>query len=227
MSRLAAAALVVVLSACGDDPQVFVDAGVDAAPACGGLELATCRRTAGCAADVCPACGCDLSYRGCLPAGQAPAACPDLACPSQECCRQASDCELGGCLSPGEQVCGGACNPQPSECTTDRDCQPMPTGVGAVLVCDPVPCPCTGSPGRCVAGCTIDDDCGLGQTCDAPSGRCRARTCTAAAPCPPDFDCVGGGCQRRTCTSDVACDHFCVEGVCRGDGLGSCQLPQP
>jgi hypothetical protein len=196
---------------------------VDAAAACEGLDLATCRRTAGCAADECPSCVCDVNYRGCLPAGQQPADCPALGCPSADCCREQSQCTGGICASPGETVCGGACNGEKSTCTDDSDCRPMAAqgGVGAVLVCDPIPCSCGNGAHHCVPGCATNEDCGEGATCTAATGRCAPSTCSAEAPCPLDFDCTFGICARRTCTDDLTCDHYCVEGVCQGS-LGEC-----
>ena len=52
-------AALVVTAGCGRDEQLLPDAAIDAAghvdaASCGGLDLATCRRTPGCAADLCP-----------------------------------------------------------------------------------------------------------------------------------------------------------------------------
>ena len=225
-------ALLVLATACGGDDPVFTDAAVDAAAVvdattCAGLELGDCRRAAGCVADLCPSCGCDQQYRGCLTAGTEPAACPALGCPTAECCRVGGDCEGGAtCASPGEQVCGGACNPQEGECTADRDCQ---TGGGPLFVCDPIPCACNAGARSCQPGCLVDEDCDEGQTCEAASGRCHASACSTAdpvVPCPADFDCVAGACQRRACADDLPCDGFCVEQLCRG-GLGECRPLAP
>ncbi len=218
-----------LLAGCGSDESGGRDAAIDAAridaAACGGLDLATCRRTPGCAADLCPACGCDLSYRGCLHADEVPAGCPALGCPSLDCCRGASDCTAGSCLQPGEQACGGACNPHPNDCTRDDDCR-VAAGGAAVLVCDPVPCSCNGGANACVPGCVTSADCDEGQTCTPATGRCAATACGPAAPCPLDFDCATGACHRRTCTTDVDCDGFCVDGACHG-ALGACHEPVP
>ena len=224
-------AITVTLVGCGDDEQLFHDAGLDAssgdaAAACAGLELGDCRRAIGCAADLCEGCVCGMTYRGCLVVGQVPAACPVLGCPSAECCHDSSDCNAGSCVNPDEQTCGGACNPEPGTCQNDHDCQAPPAGVAGVQVCDPIPCSCNGGARHCVSGCVTTDDCSEGQTCTPATGRCTASVCSAAAPCPLDFDCVVGGCQRRTCVDDLACDRFCVEGACR-EGLGVCQLPPP
>ncbi len=219
------------LTACGSDEAVFVDArAVDAAQldgaACAGLDLAACRTTAGCVADLCPGCACDLSYRGCLGVGVVPAACPELGCPTQECCRAPGDCGTGSCVAPGTPTCGGACNPQPDECDVDGDCQPTNSGVGAVLICQPVPCACSGGTSACVPGCTTTDDCGEGETCDPARGRCERIRCPAGEECPLDFECNDALCVRRGCTTDVDCDSFCVDGACHGS-LGVCQVPAP
>ncbi len=225
-----AIAIGIGLAGCGSESPVFTDAGRDApqgdAVACGGLDLADCRRTEGCIADVCPSCNCDLSYRGCLAADTEPAACPDLACPSQRCCRSGADCAGELCVNPDEFRCGGACNPQPGNCAVDADCNADRAGAGGPAICEPIRCACSGAPRACVPGCITSDDCDQGQTCTVATGRCQPTACSAAAPCPLDFDCTAGACQRRSCTSDVACDGYCVEGLCRG-GLGECQLPQP
>ena len=219
-------ALTVALVGCGGDEQIFHDAGLDApAAACAELELGDCRRTVGCTADLCEGCVCGMIYRGCLGAGEVPAACPGLGCPSAECCHASSDCNAGTCVNPDEQICGGACNPEPQTCANDQACQANAAGIGGPQVCDPISCSCSGAR-HCVPGCVTSDDCSEGQTCTPATGRCTPSVCSAAAPCPLDFDCVAGGCQRRTCADDLVCDHFCVDGACR-EGLGTCQVPPP
>ncbi|HVV87607.1 MAG TPA: hypothetical protein VHE35_31415 [Kofleriaceae bacterium] len=215
---------------CGSDELLYLDGGVDAAhgdgspldaSACAGLDLATCRRTAGCTPNLCPGCGCSVGYLGCLSPGEPPAQCPALGCDSGECCRDSSMCQAGTCASPGEIVCGGACNPEEDTCARDADCQTTAGGVGGVPVCEPIPCSCNGAH-HCVPGCASDENCDQGETCTPATGRCAPSACDAATPCPPDFDCTGGACLRRACADDLVCDHFCVDGACR-DTLGDCQ----
>lgn len=218
------------LAGCGGDDPVFVDASVDAtrsdATSCEGLDLGACR-AAGCVVDLCPTCTCEQQYRGCLPAGTAPAACPDLACPiALDCCRASGDCDDNGasCQQPGEETCGGQCNPEPDSCDEDRECQVA--GGGPLWICEPLPCACEAGAKVCTEGCDADGDCDEGETCNRGNSRCEPIACGPSTECPPDFDCVGGGCQRRACTSDAACDGFCVDGHCFGE-LGVCQLPRP
>jgi hypothetical protein len=196
----------------------------DAAVVCAGRDSLSCRATAGCVAAYCPGCNCDPGYAGCIAASDPPPLCPIIECPFvATCCEANGDCTAvgGTCQSPGEPGGCGICNPTPSQCTTDSDCQGTAQVVGVgVLICQPVACACTAA-SSCVPGCTGDPDCGLGETCDLIGGRCHPRACSGTAPCPPDFDCGVNGCVRRTCTSDATCDGFCVEGVCR-DQLGQC-----
>lgn len=230
MKRIIIAAIAVALAACGDRDEAFVDAATDAASvvdaaSCDGLLQGECRRTPGCVADLCPGCACAMIYRGCLAEGTQPVACPDLGCPGASCCHANADCAEGSCVAPGEQVCGGACNPQEDECSSDRDCQ---TGVGPLFICEPVPCACNGGARACTAGCLMNEDCGAGEMCMPQTGRCEPLGCGTdpVAPCPPDFDCVDEKCRRTACTDDLPCDGFCVDQLCQGS-LGVCQLPPP
>jgi hypothetical protein len=176
-SIVVASMLVAGIAACGGGDETFVDAaidaagGIDGATSCAGLELGACRRTAGCVADLCPGCLCDEIYRGCLDEGTQPAACPELGCPAAACCRADDQCQQGSCVGPGEEVCGGACNPQENECSGDRDCQ-LAQGGGALFICEPVRCACNGGAMACVEGCFEAEDCDVGETCDRTTFRC-------------------------------------------------------
>src|ERR1051326_8822148 len=63
---------------------------------CAGKELADCRATSGCAADLCSDCNCAETYMGCRAEGDQPAACGALPCnPPPTCCEAAGDCDVG------------------------------------------------------------------------------------------------------------------------------------
>lgn len=200
-----------------------VDAPIDATPiVCATLGPLACRSTPACAADFCTDCDCAPAFT-CRDATAQPTECPILDCPSPSCCHDKAECDGQLCVTPSDPPRCGICQNVRSQCATDLDCQAGTLGGGAVLVCDPVPCACSPA-NQCVPGCSADVDCGDARTCDVPTGRCQPRACSAAAPCPPDFDCTAGGCQRRTCSSDAVCDGFCAEGLCR-ESLGTCSLP--
>jgi hypothetical protein len=187
---------------------------------CSGLSLAECRLTDGCKPDTCFACLCNLAYRGCLPATETPAMCPGLGCAGASCCATASQCPQGGeaCVPPvAPPLCGGACNTESGNCTSDADCKPH----GATLVCDPIACSCNGQM-QCEPGCTDDTPCTpLGEVCDVATARCVAHACSQPSGCPANFDCTGGSCMRRPCSSDLDCDGYCVNGACF-DQTGTC-----
>lgn len=222
--------------AAGDDDSADAEWGPpdccvldDAPPACAGLDALRCRNTAGCIPAFCPGCACDPAYLGCFGPGSPPPQCPALDCPTPACCHTDVECSATSCVGPGESAGCGACNPAPSECTTDAECQAPAganAGVGQVAICEPITCSCGGAR-HCVPGCFGPETCGVGQTCDVPTGRCQPMGCSTAdpvAPCPPDFDCIADACARRACTSDFDCDGFCVEGTCQSS-LGQCLAP--
>jgi hypothetical protein len=144
------------------------------------------------------------------------------------CCRESGDCAQGDCVSPGATVCGGQCNPGPSDCATDDDCVRVAGGVGDPIICEPAPCTCEGFVGVCVPGCTGPGDCGDGEECNTDIHRCVAAACSVELPCHPDFGCDRGTCARRVCADDDVCadGSYCVEGLCHGE-LGACMLPAP
>jgi hypothetical protein len=188
--------------------------------ACHGLDLETCRVTSDCVSDFCAGCGCDITYRGCLAAGETPAMCPQLGCPAGICCSADEPCQssTGTCEQPGASQGCGVCNSTAGDCTSDAACtKPQ--------VCDPIQCSCTGAM-ACVQGCVDDTTCDAGSTCNHTTARCVPRACSVTSPCGENFDCTGGECVRRTCTENLACDGYCVDGACftqRGD----CRLPVP
>ena len=209
-------AVVVALVACGGGKGVLTSD-------CHGLTLGDCRLASGCAPDLCDGCGCDIAFRGCLAASEVPAMCPALGCPSGICCSAAEPCQAstGSCTQPGVTLGCGACNTMPGDCTGDAQCSTH----GPHQICEPIQCSCNGAM-ACAMGCVDDTPCTEGQTCDLAAARCKPRACSAAAPCPGNFDCTSGSCARRTCTSDLDCDGYCVDGACFTQ-RGSCQQPVP
>lgn len=209
-------------SGCGDDNAApGVDAPLDSGSSCHGLALGACRTTAGCIADECPGCSCDVQYRGCLDPGETPAQCPGLGCAQGICCSSELACDGGGatCTPPTAGPGCGACNTTAGSCTVDADC------TGASMVCDPIACSCTGV-SACVTGCTDDSGCDESESCDVATARCQPRACGAADPCPTAFTCTSGACTRATCTVDRDCDGYCVAGLCYA-GRGQCEIATP
>jgi hypothetical protein len=124
------------------------------------------------------------------------------------------------CVPPGvvQDTCG-ECDPTPSACTSDFDCQAMdPTSI-----CEEIPCACVGNR-ACVPGCVENIDCGEGEICDNFVHRCMPKQCATDDACPIDFFCAGSRCFRRGCTTSTECDGFCVEGLCH-PVAGECQAP--
>lgn len=137
-------------------------------------------------------------------------------------CRTSTDCDgMDGsfCAYPGAPSCGGAgCFGEP--CAVDGDCVVR----GGLSVCELDSC-CGVL--ICKAGCSVDTDCGEGQSC-AADHHCVAQSC-ASGGCPSDFDCGGDAlpvCLRRSCVDDSACDGYCVLGSCYSTP-GSCEQPAP
>lgn len=200
-----------------------IDAGpeIDAsALVCDGLDLATCRTTAGCVADICSGCACEQTYEQCRRESDEPFECPPLLCPAPTCCGDVADCDPGDqCLRPGETPPCAIPNPDPGDCTSDVDCTANPNDI-----CVLIPCSETGAQ-HCVPGCTSNDDCDTGTECN-PEHRCTSQPCDDQNPCPTDFHCDEAFCARDTCTLDADCSGFCVDGLCY-DGLGTCAAPPP
>lgn len=212
-------AIIALLFGCSNGHHASTDGGHGGA--CAGLSLGACRTTSGCVPDVCEGCGCDLNYRGCLATGETPAMCPALGCPSGICCTAEMPCASGSgtCYEPGADLGCGACNTDPGDCSTDQECRARTPGT----VCDPIRCSCEGH-SACTPGCTNDDACGEGQTCDLATNRCVAQACGA---CPDNFTCTAGKCARTTCTTSNDCDDgYCVDGACFGS-RGTCTFPPP
>ena len=145
-------------------------------------------------------------------------------------CHNNTACDDGKtCFSPGQANCG-ICMPIELPCTTDMDCNLIPS-----TVCD-FPrggCPqCT--PGLdCIPACNVMD----GTTCDdehpdCVRGHCVAHACTIESDCPPNFTCDGRPgdrkCVRKTCLSDENCGDcgWCVNGACY-DEPGHCDYMAP
>jgi len=187
---------------------------------CAGLDLATCRTTAGCVADLCYACTCQPSFMGCRGENDTPYACPPLGCAQPQCCGDDTTCTTPDtCLAPGQSVGCGACDSTTGDCLRDRECN-----VQAGEVCDPIPCSCTNEM-HCVPGCMADTDCGTAEVCDTDLHRCRGKACTVDTDCPANFGCDGtGACARKACTTDTDCDGFCVDKQCY-DAQGVCPPP--
>lgn len=187
---------------------------------CRGLSAGDCRANALCDADFCFACSCRPNFEGCRLKVQTPAVCPLVNCPTPQCCSDDSTCGRPFvCMEPNRVSCG-ACNNAPSTCTTDASCNTSVTG----NVCLPRACACSGQT-DCQPGCSAQNPCRDGQTCDAATKRCEQTRCNST-PCPSGFNCVlgpmGDVCIARSCTSDRDCgDIFCVSGTCR-TSLGIC-----
>ena len=132
-------------------------------------------------------------------------------------CRDANDCDLEECVSPGTKACRGAtgCLLEGTECVDDPSCGGTPE---APQLC--VQDQCCGV-SFCLPGCLADADCGLGQRCGADA-RCTGAKCDPKIPCPANFTCVEGACAVTGCTGDATCDGYCVNGLC-GTAFGSCQ----
>ncbi len=186
---------------------------------CSGLSLLDCRLAAGCQPDLCFACFCDQSYRGCISDQADPLPCPELGCPGAECCSVDSQCTNGAtCAPPGSPQGCGACNTTPGDCLDDSEC------VGT-SICEPIQCSCDAAL-QCVPGCLDDGDCPAeGTICDLPSSRCVAAPCALDDECPSNFRCDGSACTRVQCTDDLDCDGFCVVGSCFSGARGECRLP--
>lgn len=136
-------------------------------------------------------------------------------------CREDADCTGNGeyCAAPGSPSCGGAGCPGEA-CTVDADCQ----AVDPASICETDPC-CGML--LCTAGCSAENPCAEGMTCNADS-HCVPQSCVNSG-CPLNFDCGAGAdpsCARRSCSSDAECDGYCVLGACYGE-LGYCDLPKP
>jgi len=187
---------------------------------CRGLSVGACRANPLCAPDFCFACSCRPNFEQCRLVREAPAVCPSFGCLQPQCC--ASDATCGRpliCMEPNRPTCG-ACNNAPSTCADDAACNTATTG----NICLPRPCACSGQT-DCQPGCSTQNPCGDGQTCDPVTRRCEQTRC-ASTPCPSGFNCVlgptGNVCVARACTSDRDCgDIFCVSGTCR-TSLGVC-----
>jgi len=136
-------------------------------------------------------------------------------------CHNAAECaQIDFCLEPGGNRGSGATptfTPTVAECLSDSDCARF----GETAIC---------STQTCVAGCTAETMCAVGQIC-AASHHCVPRPCVADGDCPQFFACDGassstpGGCNRRTCSTDATCPGgFCVNNRCY-DQLGTCVPP--
>jgi len=145
----------------------------------------------------------------------------ESACPAgQQCCRSSDDCaqSFEACFAPGEDIGCGACSTPTNPCQQDTEC----TAQGPTFICATPRCSCNGEL-DCIAGCADDAACGEGLTCGADH-RCVALACSAASPCPANFDCESTGCVRRSCSTDGVCDGVCVEGRCF-ETFGFCSAP--
>lgn len=161
--------------------------------------------------------------------------CVPESCPTeQQGCGTEDDCTGGEmCFSPEDSFCG-VCLTDPPSCLTDDDC---PEGFGDVfggaggLFCDnrKIPCHCNGFGPTCNTACTVDTDCGAGDTC-LPDGHCAPTLCELDADCVDNFACSSAlTCVRRTCTDDEECTvdgGFCVKGQCFSE-RGFCSFPPP
>ncbi len=154
-------------------------------------------------------------------------------------------------LAAGEAGTAGEDDPEPTDCSTDKDCS------GSTGRCDGERGLCvaclTGadcaSDERCVAGdclpsdsCQNSRDCATGMVCSSAK---ICVECAADADCEEGMSCVGNAC-RDACTSDRACVAMgllcdrnrgtcvdclededcgtslgCIDGVCRGGQTGA------
>jgi hypothetical protein len=105
-------------------------------------------------------------------------------------------------------------------CATSIDCGPPS------MVCN--------ADGQCVPGCTDDDDCPVGATCNTATGQCTGgplgRHCASDSDCdPPDVVCRTGdgtcvaGCTLGPCGAGEICRAS--DGHCCTPGAGDCPLP--
>jgi len=198
--------------------------GVSGDP-CAGLGVTACRADPRCTADFCFQCSCKPNFAQCRLNTSPAYQCPAFGCPQPSCCKNDTLCGRPlVCLAPDSMGCG-VCNPGPSTCSTDAQCNTAATG----NVCRQRSCACTGET-DCLPGCTVTG-CGDGQACNQISKRCEAIRCGPSMPCSSGLDCLvspqGGLCSPRSCTTDVDCgDLFCVNGTC-GSTLGTCGVIPP
>ena len=194
--------------------------GGEAFNPCRGLSAGACRANPLCEPDFCFACSCRPNFEQCRLKTQMPAVCPGFGCAQPQCCNDDSTCGRPLiCMDPNRTSCG-TCNNAPSTCATDAACNTSVTG----NVCLPRPCACSGET-DCQPGCSANNPCRDGQTCNASTKRCEQIRC-GSTPCPSGFDCVlrptMNECVARSCTSDRDCgDIFCVSGTCK-TSLGVC-----
>ena len=245
MRRLALATSFVLVAACGrtslfgepDLPSGSAggSAGGSVAGGAGGggetidpcrtLGVGACRADARCAPDFCSSCSCRPTFVQCRLKTTKPAQCPALGCPPPQCCSDDSACGRPLlCLDATFSNCG-QCDPAPRNCTSDAICNPSGTG----NVCLLRPCACSGQT-ACLPGCSAQNPCPDGETCNLSTRRCARTTCSTT-PCPSGLDCVlgptGNVCVARSCTTDLDCgDLFCVSGTCR-TSLGVCNQVVP
>lgn len=191
---------------------------------CTGLGVTACRADARCTPDFCFQCSCTPNFAQCRLKTSTAYQCPAFGCPQPSCCKNDTLCGRPLiCISPGVMGCG-VCNPTPSGCMSDAQCNTATTG----NICRQRACACSGET-DCLPGCTVTG-CGDGQTCNQISKRCEAVRCGPTMPCSSGLDCIispqGGLCTPKSCTADGECgDLFCVNGVC-GSTLGVCgQVP--
>lgn len=166
------------------------------------------------------------------------AGCPPVTPPEGRCRSQSPDCNASFqlCLAPGGFVGCGICYSdtdldQFTRCNTDAECK----AVVEDWICGELgpffrDCsPCFGPVFVCGPGCSGDDGCNEGETCE--EHRCVSRRCSIDADCPATFLCASyepiGRCERRSCTSDLNCpEGFCVNAACYPE-LGRCMAIPP
>jgi hypothetical protein len=115
-------------------------------------------------------------------------------------CTTDDDCPRGYCDEVALICLAGQ-----RECDVDRECG-APAGI-----CER---------GKCVAGCPVGA-CGLGETCNVATGRCRfLQSCTIDSQCnPPDRICLEDYCEPGCSVTGCAtgsCDPY--SGHCQGGG---------
>ncbi len=132
-------------------------------------------------------------------------------------CGTEEDCNAGSdwtCKAPGEEICPECTDPV-RDCESDEDCEEL-------KYCRnyEIPCSCSGSSSTCTTICRGDQDCGTGEECDIPTGKCLPASCLDGYGCPPGTECtgVGGdhGCQSIACSLDADCGEglYCVDQAC-------------
>ncbi len=146
-------------------------------------------------------------------------------------CHTNDDCPGGGgcaatVLPP---MCRSQCTApkaKVNECTADQDC--MDAGTNMLCSRNRASSPCDCNPRDfyqhyyCDEGCSSNQDCGPGLTCDA-THRCTASPCSQPSDCgSANFTCISQKCLAKPCASDSDCANYCVGRWCSAVFPGHC-----